>query len=168
MHGCPFCKPRSCCGPNHKHFVLDTESLQGVCVRHTDDCTALCMPRDFDQNKEVTRVCTKGCNQVFKQNGRMYVCELEKRVSCSPMKTSGQGHQARCKVESWGNTTVSCKYTEDIWQAGGTCASRHVMNQKGKEQIPISSYCKAALKTTDCSLPLAHEQKICTILLQSY
>ena len=90
------------------------------------------------------------------------------------MKTSGQGHQARCKVESWGNTTASCKYTEEIWQAGGTCASRYVTNQQSKEQIPISSYCKAALKTTvtndeiDCKPATTGEQSICTILLQSY
>jgi len=129
------------------------------------------MPRDADPKKrkeEVPRVCTKGCNQVFKQNGRMYVCQLEKRVSCSPMKSSGQGQQARCVVKSWAKTTASCAYSAEIWRAGGTCASRHVINQHSKEQIPINAFCKAALKTTTCKPATADEQKICTVLSQSY
>ena len=42
---CPMCKPKSCCGKHHKHYVYNTESMEGVCVRHNDDCTAVCMPR---------------------------------------------------------------------------------------------------------------------------
>ena len=33
---CPTCKPSTCCGPRHKHYVLNSENLEGVCVRHTD------------------------------------------------------------------------------------------------------------------------------------
>jgi len=58
---CPFFRPRSCCGKHSKHFVLNAESLFGVCVRHTDDCTPLCMPRGVDPKKKgVTRFCSKG------------------------------------------------------------------------------------------------------------
>jgi len=42
---CPFCKPKECCGANHKHYVINTMNLEGVCVRHNDDCTSVCMPR---------------------------------------------------------------------------------------------------------------------------
>lgn len=56
---CEFCKPRECCGPHHKQFVIDPDAMAGVCVRHTDDCTPLCV-------KSMTgkRVCSKGCNSL--------------------------------------------------------------------------------------------------------
>merc|ERR1711968_281253 len=63
---CPFCKPSGCCGKNHKHFVINSESLEGVCVRHSDDCTPLCVPYGEDHPSK-RRVCTSGCNRVFKK-----------------------------------------------------------------------------------------------------
>merc|ERR1711988_1504308 len=62
---CPFCKPKACCGKHHKHYVINTESLEGVCVRHSDDCTPMCVPRgeDFPDKR---RVCCKGCNILMK------------------------------------------------------------------------------------------------------
>jgi hypothetical protein len=33
-------------------------------VRHNDDCTAVCAPREADPNKR--RVCSKGCNRKLK------------------------------------------------------------------------------------------------------
>jgi len=62
---CPACKPRACCGDHHKHFVVNTISLTGVCVRHNDDCTPVCMPRG-ERDRTKPRVCSKGCNQLLK------------------------------------------------------------------------------------------------------
>ena len=62
---CPACKPSACCGAHHKHFVVNTVSLTGVCVRHTDDCTPVCMPRG-ESERQKPRVCSKGCNQLLK------------------------------------------------------------------------------------------------------
>ena len=39
--------------------------LQGVCLRHTDDCTPMCVPTG-DEHPEKRRVCSKGCNQLVK------------------------------------------------------------------------------------------------------
>ncbi len=86
-----------CCGKDHKHFVINSESLEGVCVRHTDDCTPLCVPYGED-HPDKRRVCTSGCNRVFKKRrsvvkrdaateGSMFdmvACQAEKRVVCEP------------------------------------------------------------------------------------
>merc|ERR1711924_448336 len=58
---CPLCKPKQCCGPNHKHFVMAAESMQGVCVRHTDQCQPLCIPQANTLSKAAParRVCSK-------------------------------------------------------------------------------------------------------------
>merc|ERR1712072_1178679 len=89
---CPFCKPKACCGANHKHYVMNTESLEGVCVRHTDDCTPLCVPQGVAKPGQ-RRICSKGCNQLIKlpnpgapskstHESKLYsivVCQLDKR-----------------------------------------------------------------------------------------
>ena len=48
---------QECCDERHKHYVVNSESLAGVCVRHNDDCNAGCVPREQDPTKK--RVCTK-------------------------------------------------------------------------------------------------------------
>jgi hypothetical protein len=53
-----MCKPSSCCGKHHKHYVMNTESMEGVCVRHNDDCTSVCMPRG-NEHPHKPRVCSK-------------------------------------------------------------------------------------------------------------
>ena len=71
---------QECCGEGHKHYVVNSESLAGVCVRHNDDCNAVCVPAQYDPTKK--RVCTKatltqttlpltrctwkGCNRILK------------------------------------------------------------------------------------------------------
>ena len=71
---------QECCGEGHKHYVVNSESLAGVCVRHNDDCNAVCVPAKQDPTKR--RVCTKanltqttlpltrctwkGCNRIVK------------------------------------------------------------------------------------------------------
>ena len=42
-----------------QHYVVNTESLEGVCVRHTDDCTPVCVPRGEGEPWR-RRVCSKG------------------------------------------------------------------------------------------------------------
>jgi len=91
---CPTCKPKVCCGAEHKHYVLNTRNLEGVCVRHDDDCTPICVPQGID-NPKIRRVCTKGCNQLLKvivdpkasSESNMYemvTCQADKRVLCEP------------------------------------------------------------------------------------
>ena len=91
---CPFCKPKPCCGAGHKHYVLNTDNEEGVCVRHSDDCTPVCVPLGYD-GFDKRRVCTKGCNRLLKAlknpnaktEAEMFniaVCQAEKKVSCQP------------------------------------------------------------------------------------
>jgi len=95
---CAYCKPRSCCGPDHKHFVADPDSMAGVCVRHTDDCTPHCAT----SAQTGRSVCSKGCNNIVRlmassgKHGRdlgaalgagsgagiIAVCQAEKVVDC--------------------------------------------------------------------------------------
>ena len=46
-------------GEGHKHYVVNSESLEGVCVRHSDDCTPVCVPKG-DSEPWRQRVCSKG------------------------------------------------------------------------------------------------------------
>ena len=46
-------------GEGHKHYVVNSESLEGVCVRHSDDCTPVCVPKG-DGEPWRQRVCSKG------------------------------------------------------------------------------------------------------------
>jgi len=98
---CPLCKPKECCGEGHKHFVIDSTSMNGVCLRHTDDCKAHCVT-----NSRGKQVCSKGCNDLIKTASRpkmpgllgemlgqpksagdifnIVVCQAEKLVECAP------------------------------------------------------------------------------------
>jgi len=103
---CPTCKPKACCGEGHKHYVLNTENLEGVCVRHSDDCTPVCVPHGSD-DPTLRRVCTKGCNRILKAlknknaktESQMYdivTCQADKQVICEPAggaSTGGNGRQ---------------------------------------------------------------------------
>ena len=53
---------QECCDKHHKHYVVNTESMAGVCVRHNDDCDAVCVPAQQDPTKR--RVCTKASTQI--------------------------------------------------------------------------------------------------------
>jgi len=98
---CPLCKPKECCGEGHKHFIIDSTSMNGVCLRHTDDCKAHCVT-----NSRGKQVCSKGCNDLIKTASRpkmqgllgemmgqpksagnvfnIVVCQAEKLVECAP------------------------------------------------------------------------------------
>lgn len=80
---CLFCTARECCDEHHKHFVIDADAMAGVCVRHTDDCTALCTK----SGSTGKHVCSKGCNHLVSEpstpdNQQMAVCQAEKVVAC--------------------------------------------------------------------------------------
>ena len=82
-----FCDQHGCC-PDWTRMIqlicLLAESLEGICVRHNDDCTPVCMPRgDEPQKRRVCSkvaemelfclcscashlVCMQGCNQMLK------------------------------------------------------------------------------------------------------
>jgi len=62
---CHYCKPRECCGSHHKQFIIDADAMAGVCVRHTDDCSPLCV---FSKATK-KRVCSKGCNNMLRLHG---------------------------------------------------------------------------------------------------
>jgi hypothetical protein len=125
---CPLCKPRECCGKGHRHFVLDAASNNGVCLRHTDDCTGHCVGI-----AEARTTCTKGCNHVLQvptifdelpsvlqlrkpvKGGLVdvVVCQVEKLVTCqkNPATISTHQHSMRAGrqllnkvLPSWENT----------------------------------------------------------------
>jgi len=140
---CPSCKPKSCCGKHHKHFVINTESNQGVCVRHSDDCTPLCMPQDADPTKK--KVCSKGCNQLLKYESDktakteaskfgMLVCQADKQVSCKPANTTSGNSKTKCKVDKTVTAVAICtKFDIDVWNLGPTCIANVV---HGAPEVP--------------------------------
>jgi hypothetical protein len=151
---CPFCKPKDCCGAHHKHFVINTESREGVCVRHNDDCTPVCMPKG-DEEPEKPRVCSKGCNQLAKISKAdssvlfagtpsesdlfdMVVCQADKWVTCAGRQLAAsntveaKAHQeTRCEVEKEIKAVAFCTFRVDLWNLGGTCIANHLHNTDG-------------------------------------
>lgn len=141
---CPFCKPKACCGPNHKHYVVNTESLEGVCVRHTDDCTPACVPKGDDEPWR-QRVCSKGCHQLIKaskpinsthkarvatgagtdddieaKTSNIVVCQAEKQVVC-PGIPDGQTQASSVECRAWKEVkpVAVCNFSVGIWNLGG-------------------------------------------------
>jgi hypothetical protein len=170
---CPFCKPRACCDEGHKHYVVNTQSLEGVCVRHSDDCTPVCVPRD-DHDAAARRVCTKGCNLLVKASKDrsdisllgaaskdesmpeahlfdLVVCQAEKRVVCEGWRPGSTGKQ--CSQDTKVAPVAVCNFTVGLWGLGGTCIDNHLSGLKfpncpqGKlaEAIPsITKLCSKA------------------------
>jgi len=99
---CPLCKPRECCGPGHQHFIIDSESQNGVCIKPTDDCKAHCVTNPLLVNGErrSETMCTKGCNDIIKVPGLLDVAgiQLSDIVICQALKTvtctTPEGNQA--------------------------------------------------------------------------
>jgi len=146
---CPFCKPKACCGEKHKHYVVNSESLEGVCVRHSDDCTPVCVPRGNSEPWR-QRVCSKGCNQQIKvdKTGKLgpthgsdnsqtdgfelVVCQADKRIVCEGDKSrhdrlgeaTSAGQDSRsCTQEKEVVPVAICNFTVPLWNLGGTCIS---------------------------------------------
>ena len=139
---CPSCKPKSCCEENHKHYVVNAENLEGVCVRHSDDCTPVCVPNEDGVGNQ-RRVCTKGCNRMLKvrdtsANGnsafKIVVCQADKRVVCEP----GSNNAQVCTSKATFMAVAKCKFTSDLWNLGATCIANHVLGDK-HPQCPFSA-----------------------------
>jgi len=107
---CPLCKPRECCDEKHAHFVIDQSSLNGVCMKHSDECAPHCISyHNLDKNTQ-EHICTKGCNQLIKlaiprefldistlKPGEelkpkfdVIICQAEKMVTCVQFKGTPQ------------------------------------------------------------------------------
>jgi len=145
---CPFCKPKSCCTPHHKHYVLNTASLEGICVRYNDDCTPVCVPQGINDPTK-RRVCTKGCNMLTKamrdatakKEEDMYdmvVCQADKRVLCDPKMGNGGNCQTTSKIKP----IAVCKFSSKVWNLGGTCIANHLYEHdmpQCPEDAPLSA-----------------------------
>jgi len=142
---CPMCKPKSCCGKHHKHYIYNTESMEGVCVRHNDDCAAVCVPRKVDPKKK--RVCSKGCNRMLKvsklkpKKGAatdadlfdIVVCQVDHRIVCEPWKRSTRENNQRssCKTLKVVVPVARClDFDAAVWNAGATCIANHAHKDK--------------------------------------
>ena len=130
---CPLCKPKQCCGPNHKHFVMAAESMQGVCIRHTDQCQPLCIPHSTESGETPkVRVCSKGCNQLTlipnAPTKQFAVCQAQKQVKCE--RAEGNEGGEKCQVEKEVEPKATCEYSTELWQAGGTCIVDVLTKQK--------------------------------------
>lgn len=167
---CPTCKPSSCCDPSHKHYVLNTKSLEGVCVRHNDDCTPVCVPPGSEHKTNERSVCSKGCNRMLKilkkENATteeemydMIVCQADKRVICDP-----QNGQMSCRATSSFKAQARCTFKNSIWSLGPTCVAHHV-TQEPHPQCP-DGVDTALIKniTQTCSPTVEKEDKLCSRL----
>merc|ERR1712072_1250007 len=135
-----MCKPKSCCGEHHKHYVYNTKSMQGVCIRHNDDCTAVCVPRKPDPKQP--QVCSKGCNRMLKvpkakPKGKgitdadlfdIVVCQVDHQIKCDAWSTSSGSKKAKskCKPKKWVKAVARClDFDATVWNAGPTCIANH-------------------------------------------
>jgi len=161
---CPTCKPKACCSKGHKHYVLNSKNLEGVCVRHSDDCTPVCVPFGSDDPKE-RRICTKGCNRLLKslkskeatREREMYdivTCQADKQVICDPAGES----ESSCRMESSYKAQAVCSFSPEIWNLGATCITNHVEGEKypqcpdgtsAKSIASIKANCKEASEGDD-------------------
>jgi len=133
---CPMCKPKSCCGKHHKHYVYNTESMEGVCVRHNDDCTAVCVPQKPDPTKK--RVCSKGCNRMLKvakakpkpsasTDAALFdivVCQVDHHIVCDAWSKHGSKKERKspCRTTKWVKPVARCvDFDAGVWNAGPTC-----------------------------------------------
>jgi len=149
---CPLCKPRACCDKNHKHYVINTDSMMGVCIRHDNDCTALCMPQKADDWSK-PRVCTKGCNKMVRVGERIVTCQAEKRVKCETSSGSKQ-----CTSQKWIHAVSVCKFSDQLWLSGASCMVNHIY----QSDIATSPRCTAALSSADCRSATVADQVHCS------
>jgi hypothetical protein len=180
---CPACKPRKCCGPHHKHFVVNTVALTGVCVRHSDDCTPVCMPRG-ERERNKPRVCSKGCNQLLKVDKEfggkapptttnekdlydMVVCQADKRVICDPLRK--QKH-TKCRTDTTTKATARCPFDVAVWNLGPTCIASNVLKLKGTRchGPTANANIMRLLAKSKCREATRKDHKQCSRLAMSY
>jgi len=159
---CPFCKPQSCCGKHHKHYVLNTETQEGICVRMNDDCTPACVPQGVNDPTQI-RVCSKGCNMMTKamKNPKakseeemydMVVCQAHKKVVCNP-KT---GNNGSCTTTAEIKPVAVCKFSSEVWNLGGTCIANR-LHQNSSPQCPTEAKVSTLAKVKKiCRMPAAN------------
>ena len=168
-----MCKPKSCCGKHHKHYVYNTESMEGVCVRHNNDCTAVCVPREVDPGKR--RICSKGCNRMVKvpkpasnrtegtlTDAELFdivVCQVDHHIECEPWgKNNGR---SPCKTTKWVTPVARCNdFDSAVWNAGATC----IANLANEDKHPqCSGKLKAATldKVKRCKRATEQDAKSC-------
>jgi hypothetical protein len=171
---CPTCKPKACCGAHHKHYVVNTESLLGVCVRHNDDCTAVCVPGIEDRTKR--RVCSKGCNRILKVpkpdapkdaidealTNDIVVCQVDHRLVCEPWSRT---NSSACHTSKEVAPVARCDgFQADVWGAGATCIANLAHNnthvQCGETRPALRDEIKAQCRAVDASD--AESQSACT------
>ena len=157
-----MCKPKSCCGKHHKHYVYNTESMEGVCVRHNDDCTAVCVPQKPDPAKK--RVCSKGCNRMLKvakakpKPGAstdaglfdIVVCQVDHRIVCDPWSKHGskmKKKESPCRTTKWVKPVARCvDFDAGVWNAGPTCMANAANAQtKTKAVLGCAGVASAAM-----------------------
>jgi len=177
---CPTCKPKACCGDGHKHYVLNTQNLEGVCVRHNDDCTPVCVPIGSDDPK-LRRVCTKGCNRLLKVQKAntktaqteeelfdIVTCEADKQVVCEPTTNKTGAFQNPCKMSATFKARILCPFSPTLWNLGSTCITNHVRGDK-YPQCPVGTSASAIQEATKkCRLAKKSENALCSRLAMSY
>merc|ERR1711904_505405 len=112
--------------------------MEGVCRPQSDDCTALCVPAE--QNVGKKKVCSKGCNLLFKtelnkekatdaERFGILVCQANKQVSCKP--ASATSNKTTCDVDKQVTAVALCKrYSVDLWNMGPTCIAHATQRKK--------------------------------------
>jgi hypothetical protein len=185
---CPFCKPKACCDKHHKHYVVNTKSLEGVCVRHDDDCTPVCMPKG-DAKPGEKRVCTKGCNQMLKVSKDfgskgppktqkesdlfdILVCQSDKRVVCDngcPTRRKPNG-KCQCQTQKWVKGVAICPFSAELWNLGGTCIANNVHKDTPAPNCPPAPKAHYAMITQpgQCRIPKGVEATLCSPLAMTF
>jgi len=111
-----MCKPKECCEKGHRHFIIDAESHNGICLKPTDDCKAHCVTSStlIENERRTITTCTKGCNDIIKVPGSLItiqrqdkepkrvqlfdivVCQADKAVTCrTPERESSLFRRSR-------------------------------------------------------------------------
>jgi len=105
---CQFCKPKQCCDSNHKHYIVDADTMSGVCVQHNDDCHPVCV-----ESKSGAKVCSKGCLNFVKDQAStegeddelegkwsLTMCKADKLVACKPARNQTSNAANAAKANS--------------------------------------------------------------------
>jgi len=177
---CPTCKPKTCCGDGHKHYVLNTKNLEGVCVRHNDDCTPVCVPMGSD-DPGVRRVCTKGCNRLLKvmkahnteaqteeEMFDIVACQADKRVICEPTANATAGFQNPCRMSASFKARALCPFSPSLWNLGSTCITNHVRGDK-YPQCPKGTKAELIEEVKEkCHVAKKEDNARCSRLAASY
>jgi len=122
--------------------------MEGICVPHNDDCSALCVPRIPDPAKR--RVCSKGCNVMVKTPSHtagtvakgasdeateqalndIVVCQVDRRIVCQAWSKRGRKKASRCSTNKSVVAIARCSFTSAIWTAGATCITQIAHGEK--------------------------------------